>query len=211
MMTNFTAVCALLAGWIAYGVMHSAMASFQVKEWAAAHFPKAMPFYRILFNFISAIGLIPILYLTLASPPIVLWSWNGALSWIATASGVVAIAGIVWSFRYYDISEFIGLKQLSDKSPTPDIGAFQLSPLHRFVRHPWYALALLIIWTRDMHLLLLISSIMATAYFIIGSRFEERKLRALYGETYASYCEKVPALFPLPWRFLSACEAHNLS
>lgn len=209
-MNNFAEICILLASWIAYGAMHSAMASFRLKNWIAAHLPAIMPYYRILFNFISIAGLIPILYISLTIPTIYLWKWGGGLQWIATITGFAAAAGIVWSFRYYDITEFVGTRQINNKSMTPDIGMFRLSPMHRFVRHPWYALALLIIWTRDMDLLLLTSSIMATVYFVIGSRLEEKKLLALYGEIYDRYCIKVPALFPLPWRFLRTSEAQAL-
>lgn len=210
MMNLSSVACTLLVAWIVYGAMHSALASFQVKGWAAVHFPKTMPYYRILFNFASIAGLIPILYLTLAIPSISLWRWVGMWQWVPTTSGLAAVAGIVWSFRYYDITEFIGTKQLSEKSATPDIGIFRLSPLHRFVRHPWYSFSLLFIWTRDMNLLLLISSVMATVYFIIGARMEEKKLHAMYGEIYGIYSEKVPALFPLPWRFLRRIDEQAL-
>lgn len=204
-------ICMLIAAWIGYGVLHSAMASFQAKNWVAAQFPYLMPYYRILFNLASLVGLIPILYLTLALPSVSLWRWEGIFYWVSLVSALAAVAGFIWSFRYYDIYEFIGIRQLHEKSSTPDIGKFRLSPLHRFVRHPWYSLSLLIIWTRDMNVLLLVSSVMATIYFISGSRMEEKKLHALYGEAYVEYCKRVPALFPLPWRILRNNEKKELT
>jgi protein-S-isoprenylcysteine O-methyltransferase Ste14 len=53
----------------------------------------------------------------------------------------------------------------------------------------------------------LVSAIAITLYFAIGSWFEERKLIAIHGDAYRRYRDKVPALLPLPWKFLSAEEA----
>ena len=50
-----------------------------------------------------------------------------------------------------------------------------------------------------------------TAYFVIGSWFEERKLVALHGEAYRHYRDKVPALLPLPWKYMTAAEARSFS
>ena len=59
----------------------------------------------------------------------------------------------------------------------------------------------------------LISAILLSLYFIIGSRFEEGKLIAFYGDQYRLYRNNVAALIPLPWRVLSkekAVEIQNL-
>ncbi|MCJ7676604.1 MAG: hypothetical protein MUO35_02640, partial [Anaerolineales bacterium] len=41
-----------------------------------------------------------------------------------------------------------------------------------------------------------------TAYILVGSRLEERRLSAEFGEAYDEYRHRVPALLPLrlPWR-----------
>jgi hypothetical protein len=57
---------------------------------------------------------------------------------------------------------------------------------------------------------MLLSAIMITLYFIIGSLLEERKLLAYYGEAYREYRQRVPGLFPLPWRNLSREQAREL-
>jgi protein-S-isoprenylcysteine O-methyltransferase Ste14 len=92
-----------------------------------------------------------------------------------------------------------------------DQESFQLSPLHHYVRHPWYFLSLLIIWTRDMPPAMLLTAILATLYFVIGSYLEERKLRVYYGDVYRQYQLKVPALIPLPWRYLDRESAQRLT
>ena len=85
-----------------------------------------------------------------------------------------------------------------------------LSVLHRFVRHPWYSAALVIIWTRDMDAARLLSAAMMTVYVVVGSRLEERKLVAWHGERYHRCRERVPGLVPLAGRVLTAREAARL-
>ncbi len=126
--------------------------------------------------------------------------------------GPAALAGFFWSLKYYDGSEFIGLRQLREREKrVEDQERLHLSPLHRYVRHPWYSLGLVLIWSRDMDLPLLISALLITLYFIIGSRLEERKLVAYHGEAYRHYQRRVPGLFPLPWRHLTRQEAEQLT
>ncbi|MCU7800140.1 MAG: hypothetical protein KZQ70_08335 [gamma proteobacterium symbiont of Lucinoma myriamae] len=47
-------------------------------------------------------------------------------------------------------------------------------------------------------------------YFVIGSKFEERKLIAYHGEVYKKYQQKVAGVIPLPWKILSAEKAQEL-
>lgn len=132
-----------------------------------------------------------------------LWTWPGALHWLANALALTAIGGFLWSLRYYSGGEFLGLEQLRDSQRNSDTqGPFTLSPLHRFVRHPWYFFGLVIIWTRDMDPGFLVTAVLITAYFIIGSRLEENKLIYYYGDVYRRYRSMVPGLVPLPWRYL---------
>jgi steroid 5-alpha reductase family enzyme len=97
----------------------------------------------------------------------------------------------------------IGILSPESNTSVDDQEQFQLSPLHRWVRHPWYFFALVIIWTRDMNLM--------TLYFIIGSRLEERKLERYHGEVYRRYQRQVPGLVPLPWKHLRDSDVKTLT
>jgi len=78
------------------------------------------------------------------------------------------------------------------------------------VRHPWYSLGLVLLWTRDMDPALLTSAVLTTLYIGVGSRLEERKLIVFHGEIYRRYRGRVPALIPSPWRYLTGEEAEAL-
>jgi len=201
-MTTDTGILILV--WLAYFAVHSVLASLMVKRFVAGHWPHAMPWYRLFFNSLAVLLLAVPLWLTLHGQAVSLWQWRGPWQWLSGLLSVVALTGLVFSLRYYDGQEFIGLRQLHKRlMAVEDQEHFQLSPLHRYVRHPWYFLALVLIWTRDMDSLWLVSATMMSLYFIVGSRLEEQKLIEYHGDVYRRYRQQVPALFPLPWRHLS--------
>lgn len=193
----------LALAWLGYFLIHSALASLAVKRWVAARFPSWMPGYRLAFNALAVLLLIPALALTYAERGPWLWQWTGVGWWISNGLAAAALLAIFWSLRWYDGQEFLGLRQWRGRVRRPeDQERFHLSPLHRFVRHPWYSLGLVLIWTRDMDPAFLLTAIMVSLYLAIGARLEERKLLVYHGELYRRYRERVPSLIPLPWRYL---------
>jgi protein-S-isoprenylcysteine O-methyltransferase Ste14 len=202
-------LAAIALAWLGYFALHSVLAALSVKAWVAGRWPKFMPGYRIAFNVLSTLTLIPVLWLVYGVDSDWLWQWRGAWAWLGNGVALAAVMSLFVSGRSYDMGEFLGLRQLSGHgNDQPE--SFTVSTLHRFVRHPWYCIGLVLIWTRDMNGPLLVSALMVTAYFIVGSRLEEGKLLALYGETYRRYMAKVPGLMPLPWKYLTAGEASAL-
>jgi protein-S-isoprenylcysteine O-methyltransferase Ste14 len=130
---------------------------------------------------------------------------------LANGLALAAIFGFWLSLRSYDMQEFLGLRQLQfHDRKVEDQERFHLSPFHRYVRHPWYFFGLVLIWTRDMSVTTLLSSVFITLYFVIGSRLEERKLLVYHGDVYRRYMARVPGLIPLPWKFLTADQAEAL-
>lgn len=194
--------------WIAYGTLHSLFASLCFKRWFNAHWPGAMRAYRLGFNLVALLLLLPVLNLTHGFQGEALWR---VPDWIAWPAAAIVIAGFAWSMRWYHGPTFLGLRQWRDHAgPDDEREAFRLSPLHRHVRHPWYSLGLLWIWTRDLNAAWLVAACVITLYLLIGSRLEENKLIALYGEAYRRYRARVPGLLPIPGRSLSDAEAQTL-
>jgi protein-S-isoprenylcysteine O-methyltransferase Ste14 len=197
--------------WLSYFLLHSLFASLWLKSRMAARWPDLMPYYRLLFNLLALLLLVPPLALMwwLAGEP--LWRYQGLGDLLRFALMGMSAAGFVWSLRYYDGREFIGLRQLSQGlREIEDQERLHISPLHRFVRHPWYSLGLVLVWTQEMDQARLLSAVMISGYLIIGSMLEERKLLVYHGERYRRYRERVPGLIPLPHRFLTREEASKL-
>lgn len=202
----------LVLAWLIYFGLHSLLASLWLKRRVARAHPHWMPGYRLLFNLCATILLLPPLALTYWERGPWLWEWTGPGWWMASTLATAALFGLLWSLRWYDGSEFLGVKQWrSGLVSVEDQEGFHLSPLHRYVRHPWYSLGLVLVWTRDMDAALLTTAIMITLYFILGSRLEERKLLVYHGDAYQSYRRMVPSLIPLPWRYLTREQARDLA
>ncbi len=201
----------LALAWAAYGAVHSALASFAAKDWTARRWPGFMPWYRLAYNIFAAVAALPILWMIYSTDGDWLWRWTGIWAWLTNGLALAALAGFMVSARHYDMDEFLGLRQLREHAPAADRReGFAISPFHRYVRHPWYAFGLVLVWTRDMNGAWLVSTLAITLYFVIGSWLEEKKLLALHGDAYRRYREKVPGLVPLPWKRLSRAEVETL-
>jgi protein-S-isoprenylcysteine O-methyltransferase Ste14 len=212
--TIFPRLALLVLAWLIYFGLHSLLASLWLKHRVARAHPQWMRGYRLFFNLCATLLLLPPLALTYwrwRSGPW-LWEWTGLGWWITNTLAFAAVLGFLWSLRWYDGLEFLGLRQWRDGLfSVEDQERFHLSPLHRYVRHPWYSLGLVLVWTRDMDPALLTTAIMITIYFVLGSRLEEKKLAVYHGDVYGHYRQLVPSLIPLPWRYLTREQACNLA
>lgn len=204
--TYLTAIC---LAWGLYGLCHSWLAGSRTKRLLIQRWPALKTRYRLLYNLQAAILALPPLALTWSYPGAPLWHWP---AWIAWAAFLIALAGFLWTMRWYDGMDFLGLRQLRQHDAPGDYReALILSPLHRCVRHPWYSLGLLYLWTRDLNPGWLAAAITITIYLAIGSRLEEQKLVEVFGDAYRRYRARVPGLVPRPWRCLGRHEIKQLS
>lgn len=196
----------LALGWALYGAAHSALASPRAKDSIARRWPSVAPRYRLAYNLFAAVSVLPLIWATYAIDGDWLWRWTGFAAWIANGLALAALAGIVAASRAYDMDEFLGLRPARRATEKLAISGF-----HRHVRHPWYSLSLVLIWTRDMNPPMLVTALAITLYFVIGSRLEEKKLLALHGDAYRRYMARVPGLLPLPGKSLTEEEARGLA
>jgi protein-S-isoprenylcysteine O-methyltransferase Ste14 len=201
----------LAAAWAAYALLHSLLASLVVKDWVSRRWPALAPGYRLAYNLVALLALLPLIWAIHAHPGPWLWRWTGWAAWLANGLALAALLALASSSAPYDMKEFLGLKAWRERRrDAAEHDGLVISRWHRHVRHPWYALALVLVWTRDMNAAMLVSALAITAYFVIGSRLEERKLAAHFGDAYREYCRRVPGLLPLPGKRLSAAEAEAL-
>lgn len=190
--------------WTLYGVLHSWLASASLKRAVARRWPGPARAYRLAYNALAVVLLLPPLWLTQAYQGPAVIAWSPWLSWPAAA---FCVAGYLWSMKWYDGMDFLGLRNLAGARQADP---FILSPMHRYVRHPWYSLGLLFLWTRDLNAGWLIATIAVSIYIVVGARLEEEKLIASFGDAYKLYRKRVPSLIPWPGKSLGAAEAEAL-
>lgn len=142
----------LALGWVAYAALHSLLAALTVKAWVTKRWPGFAPWYRLTYNALASILVLPLVWATYALPGDWLWRWSGFAAWFANGLALAVLAGVWLASGTYDMGEFLGLKPLREKrADAVEHDGFRISALHRHVRHPWYALGLALIWTRDMN------------------------------------------------------------
>jgi len=198
----------IIAVFLAYFVLHSLTASLWMKQRVATCCPAVVPYYRLLFNILASLLALPLLYLAWRYPGESLWQWHGVAAYFANGLALLAFIAFLYSTRLYDMGEFLGLSQARGKvHEIKDLERFQISIFHRYVRHPWYFMILVILWTRDISTTQLLIYTLVTLYLIVGSRMEERKLIAYHGKVYEAYRKRGAGLFPLPWKILSKKDA----
>lgn len=197
----------LALGWLLYALVHSLTATRACKAFVQARGPALFGHYRLLYNGFAVVLLAPLLLMSLARPGPQLWTWSGGAAWLANGLAAVAVLSFWRHGGGYDLRAFLGFDRERPAGPARLV----ISDWHRYVRHPWYCLALLLIWSRDMSASSLVSALSITVYFWVGSRHEEAVLCAEFGERYRDYQRAVPRLLPNPWRVLSKEAARRLA
>ena len=105
----------------------------------------------------------------------------------------------------YSFSQFAGIRQIGkgiEHNLINKTGKLSSSGILGAVRHPFYAGLFPLIWARDLDIAFFIVNIILSAYLIIGTILEERKLVLEFGDAYREYQQKVSMLFPL--KFIKA-------
>ena len=180
-----------------YGLLHSLLASLTAKvhtrQWIG---PATDRWFRLAYNFIAAITLLPILLLPILLPDREIYAIPFPWVILTLAIQVLAVFTLIAGLRQTGLSAFLGLRQLllpEDTKPPRLV----IDGLYRYVRHPLYTAGLLIIWLLPiLSWNLLALNLGLTAYIFIGAHFEEQKLLMEFGEAYATYRNHTPMLIP---------------
>ncbi len=175
-----------------YFFSHSLFASNAVKNIVMNRMPGIYRFYRLIYSGFSVVGLFALFFLNSSMGSPNFFDPNGIpryLSLMFAAFGVILIKIV---FRSYSLSSFIGLSEEKGQ-------VLVTSGILGSIRHPIYSGTILIaigFWLFSPNLPTLVSVICIFVYIPIGIIFEERKLIRQFGEAYAAYRTKVPALIP---------------
>ena len=183
--------------WLVFGVVHSLLAGPKMKQQLKSILGGG---YRFAYNLFALFHIVLVIYggryllanelPVLPFPMVVFTLLKGMM--------IVGALLVVASLFQYDLGRFSGWTQLRYPELKDSDEPLHLSGFHRYVRHPLYTGAHLYLWGSIQTEFDLVTAVWASAYLIIGSVFEERKLIATYGDAYSQYKREVPSV--IPWR-----------
>jgi hypothetical protein len=98
----------LAIGWLAYAALHSLLAALGMKAWVARCWPELAPWYRLAYNLLAALLLLPLLWATWTIPGNWLWRWSGAWTWLANGLALAALCGPAGAAQPAPLLDFYG-------------------------------------------------------------------------------------------------------
>lgn len=179
-------------------IQHSGM----VRRSLWARLEKHLPNYahRAVYTIASAVVLTAVvsLWQPADSMPLQL---HGPWRWLTRGVFLLGLAGFAWSslaLKYFDAFG-IGDPKAHLKGTTRQPQQFSIRGPYRWVRHPFYLFAILLIWAcPDLPPDRLLFNVLWTAWICIGAHLEEKDLVAEFQAPYRSYQRRVPML--IPWK-----------
>jgi protein-S-isoprenylcysteine O-methyltransferase Ste14 len=194
----------LALSWAAYCAVHSALIAVPVTEFFRRVLGPHFRFYRLFFNLFS-LGTLVLLISYSHSGQFktgVVFRWDGYLRFVQWSLVGLAAFLAVAGARHYSMLRFLGIQQVrhsGHQGAMTESGEFDSSGVLGIVRHPWYAAVFLLLWARDMNLAEITVKIILSAYLVVGTILEERKLVQEFGDQYAEYQRRVSMFVPLKW------------
>ncbi len=188
--------------WIAYCAAHSALISISVKNWFTQLLAGRYRYYRLFFNVFSLITLIPLVMYSHSKQfnTDLLFTWRGYWRILQYSLAGLGVVLVVAGARHYSMLHLLGINQIRKASASgamTDSGDLDDTGVLGLVRHPWYLAVFLFLWTRDLNAAAIILNLVLSAYLIVGTLLEERKLLVEFGEKYRSYQDRVSMFIPL--------------
>lgn len=183
-------------------VLHSALISIRGVNIAKRFLKSFFRFYRLIYNSISVITLIPVFLIWRSIDRIPYFEWSGEYRLVQIALFLVALYLLYAGAKHYDGMQFLGLRQIFSKNhgiTLSESGEFHSDGILNVVRHPWYTAGFLLLWARNVNSVSLIVNIIFSIYLVMGALLEERKLIREFGQAYIHYQKRVSMFFPWKW------------
>ena len=197
---RITQMIYIILSLIVFGLIHSTLASLWFKGLAARVVGQAAyrRWYRLFFNLVAALTVLPILALLLLLPSPVIYTIPSPWVLLTMMIQLLAAVGLLQTVYLTGADNFLGVEQALDPVAAARPRKMTTKGLYRFVRHPLYTTSFVFVWLMPvMTWNLLAFNIALTVYTTIGAFFEERKLLLEFGEPYARYREHTPMLVPI--------------
>jgi protein-S-isoprenylcysteine O-methyltransferase Ste14 len=178
------------------------MISVSVTEYFKKRLGPEFRFYRLFFNLIAILTLVPVALFAYSIRTQLIFHWNGYMRIGQVLLIVTSFLLFFFGGRHYDARQVLGIKQIKEGAANKaitDTGELDTSGVLGITRHPWYLATILLIWARQMDASVIFVNVILTSYLIVGTFLEERKLIREFGEKYLTYQKRVSMLIPFKW------------
>jgi len=173
-----------------FAVTHSILASQGCKQWGYRHgLPE--PRYRLLYSIFALFATAIWIFFIHQLPDAPLYQHDGFIWMLMVSVQILGVTVALAAFQPVDGLVFLGLRKASTGTDP-----FIVRGIYRWLRHPMYAGVMLILLAmpEQTHNGFQFTLIVC-AYFIIGSRFEEKRMLKEHPE-YVHYQASVAAFIP---------------
>ena len=186
--------------WTGYCSLHSYLISIRFTNMMMRLLKNYYAFYRLSYVLISVILLFPIINITAELDNDIIITYTLPWSIVRYALILCSLLIFLKAFIFdYDTLSFFGIRQILNfrgkKINNPGEG-IKKSGLLGIIRHPMYFALIIFLWCQTFRLSDIVANIVLTAYIIIGTKLEERKLVLEFGDSYVQYQKEVPMLIP---------------
>lgn len=178
--------------WVVYYALHSILALNSVK----ARVPLSARAYRLVYSLLSTVLLFYVLILGAVQPTYFLIEENSNTKLAALILSIIGVFIIKRAFRNYSLRSFLGLKK-------EESGTLKTDGIQARMRHPLYTGTVLIVvsWFFFSPTMINLTTVISMLLYLpVGIWLEEKKLIQQFGDAYLEYRQKVPPLFPNPFR-----------
>jgi methanethiol S-methyltransferase len=193
---------AIAVYFVLFAVMHSLLADPRFKSWARRELGKAFDrWHRLAYNLLALLMTLPFIFIMILLPDKNLYAVPAPWSWLMFAAQLLAAVALLQTIHRTGVSYFLGLSQLRGESVAASReGGLVTDGFYCHIRNPLFFFAAFFLWLSPrMTENLLAFNILATVYFYLGARHEERSLREEFKEQYQEYRNAVPMFLPRLW------------
>jgi protein-S-isoprenylcysteine O-methyltransferase Ste14 len=178
-----------------WGIIHSLMASLRFKDFFRRILGNGrMKFFRLFYNIVSVISILPVLYLAITLPDKDFYQAPAPWSYIMLAGQGISMFLLLVVGMQTDVLSFLGLRQLFEVEQSEEL---LTTGFYGMVRHPLYTFILLSLWlSSSVSINFFVVYLGFTIYILVGIYFEERKLLRQFGQAYEDYRSVTPTLIP---------------